>query len=306
MTPIRPDLALVIELYGSLVDDYAYMLRQIESGRKWLKFSPRLHELAVRLKFINYPELYQDENRIVTAVLRAVFDNDHEIREFIDELNAKPVEEQLIELNNFLNEIPELGKAIDENMTNLDDIDWSAEGQEKAKLEWEKLNPDEQRKALRLAKYGWMFSIASFFNYFSVMVHGRKLTQLVGEAIAGNDDSFLRAIHIDKNTLDRIPYFKERHQRALNEGDQKFLESISRWHAKPQLTGKIRHRLLYMLFALLDGCNWLNDLKHREILDICDQLNLDRFENRIETENALTKRLKEYRKFQKSQLKSMP
>ena len=55
-----------------------------------------------------------------------------------------------------------------------------------------------------------------------------------------------------------------------------------------------------MLFAILESTQWLDELKHREILDICDQLNLDHYENRIETENALTKRLSEYRKFQKS------
>jgi hypothetical protein len=61
-----------------------------------------------------------------------------------------------------------------------------------------------------------------------------------------------------------------------------------------------------MLFALLEGTNWLDSLKHREILDVCDQLELDRYAQKIETENALTKRLIEYRRFQQSNKMSMP
>lgn len=306
MQIVRPNLELVVELYGSLVGDYAFMLKQIETDRKWIKFSPRLHELAVRLNFENYPELYQDENRILSAGLRAIYEDDNKIRKFVEELNTKPIEVQLTEINNFVREIPELGKNIDENLLHLDDLDWSADGQAKAKIAWDKLTPEEQNKTSRLWQYGWMFILSSFYNYIAIMIHGRKLTQLVREAITGNDNSFCLAVHIDKNILERIPYFKERHQRAFNECDQDFLETVSRWRNKPQLTGKIRHRLLYMLFALLEGTKWLNDLKHRQILDICDQLNLDRYEHRIETENALSKRLIEYRKLQTFNNKSMP
>ena len=306
MSIVRPDLNLVIELYSSALPDFVFILKKIESEHKWIKFTHRLYELMTRLKCDNYPELYQDENRIVTALLRTQFENDDKINEFIESQKAKSVEEQITELNEFFLETSEFGQVIEENMLHLDELDWSADGQANAKLEWEKLTSEEQQQALRHGQYGLMFVLASFYNYFAVMVHGRKLTQLVAEAIAGNDNSYCLAIHIDKSILDRIPYFKERHQRALNNGEQYFLEALGRWHAKPQLTSKIRHPLLYMLFALLDGCQWLDTLKHREILDICDRLNLDRYENRIETENALTKRLNEYLKFQKNNTKYMP
>jgi len=60
-----------------------------------------------------------------------------------------------------------------------------------------------------------------------------------------------------------------------------------------------------MLFALLEDTYWLDDLKHREILEICDELQLDRYGNRIESENALTKALRGYRKFQEFNRMSM-
>jgi hypothetical protein len=300
MSIIRPDLNLVIELYGSALPDFVFILKKIESEHKWIKFTHRLYELMARLKCDNYPELYQDENRIVTALLRTQFENDDKISEFIKSQTAKSLEEQIAELNDFFHESTEFSQVIEENMPHLDELDWSEAGQAKAKQEWAKLTPEEQKQAQRLWQYGLMFVLASFYNYFAVMVHGRKLTQLVAEAMAGNDESYYRAIHIDKSILSRIPYFKERHQRALETGEQDFLEAVGRWHAKPQLISKVRHPLLYMLFALLDGCQWLDDLKNREILDLCDELGLDRYENRIETENALTKRLIEYRKLQKS------
>ena len=61
-----------------------------------------------------------------------------------------------------------------------------------------------------------------------------------------------------------------------------------------------------MLFALLEGSNWLDNLTHPEILNICDELELDRYGCRIESENALTKRLRDYRRFQKFNAMSMP
>ena len=55
-----------------------------------------------------------------------------------------------------------------------------------------------------------------------------------------------------------------------------------------------------MLFGILESFQWLNDLKHEEILDICDEAGLDRYQNRIEDVNYITKRLAEYRRWQKS------
>lgn len=51
---------------------------------------------------------------------------------------------------------------------------------------------------------------------------------------------------------------------------------------------------------MLESLGWLNDLTHSEILDICTAANLDRWENRIEDVNYLTKRLAGYRKYQKT------
>jgi len=299
MTIIRPDLDLVIKLYGSCLPDFSYILRQIESNKRWIGFSPRLFELTKNLKCQNYPELYQDEARISSALFRAFIDTDEDIKNFLDKLTNFTEEEQFHFISEHIENAIEVGEWVDDNCMHLDDIDWSPIGIAKAKKELEQLSQEEQKLAFKFYQNFLMFCLASFFNYFSIMVHGRRLTQLVSEAILGNDESFCLAVHIDKNIIHKIPYFVERYQRAHNEGDEAFIKKVSYRLNSPQLKGKVRHRLLYMLFAVLEGSYWLNDLKHREILEICDELQLDLHGNRIESENALTKALAEYRSFQK-------
>jgi hypothetical protein len=275
MQTVRPSLCLVKEFYASLLPDFDFILKKFESNQKWIKFSPRLHELTKNYKCENYAELYQDEARILTAMLRVLMGGDEQINEYFSNLASMSASEQTVAMNEFFQDGMELNNYVDENFVHLDDLDWSPEGQAKAKKMWDNLTPEEQQRNSKLIQYSLCFGLASFYNFFALMVHGRKLTQLVNEAIAGNDDSFCLAVHIDKNILHRIPYFIERYQRATNEGDQYFLERVGRRLVSPQLNGKIRHRLLYMLFALLEGTGWLDDLKHREILDICDELGLE-------------------------------
>ncbi len=292
--------------YGFLLPDYIYMLRTFGANRGWIRFSPRFHELTTRLNCRNYPELYQNETRIQAALFRAFFDDDEKVFQFLTNLSSCTIVEQSIYINECIKDAHEFAACQADNIPHLDDLDWSPAGQAKARLEWEGLTIEEQQQSIRFFTYSLSFSIASFFNFVALMVHGRKLTQLVNEAISGNNESFFLAIHIDKNILEYIPYFKERYQRALQECDQDFLEAVSKRLQSPQFRGKIRHRLLYVLFAILEGTHWLDQLKHREILDVCDRLNLDRYENRIETEKAIGDRLRDYRKFQNANKMSTP
>ena len=67
----------------------------------------------------------------------------------------------------------------------------------------------------------------------------------------------------------------------------------------PPLRSKIRYPGLYMLFGILDAYQWLDNMTHEEILTIVDTAGLDRYQNRVEDVNYLTKRLLEYRRWQK-------
>jgi hypothetical protein len=303
---VRPDLDLVIQVYKSVLPDYDFMLRKVASEGKWIRFSPRLHELTARLKCCHYPLVYLDENRIVSSLFRAFLESDENIQDFVSELSSKSIAEQYLFVNECLRGTLELSQWMDENLIPLDSLDWSPKARSIADRRWLKIPENERQQITRFWQYALQFSLSSFFNMLALMVHGRKLTQLVNEAIIGDDQAFGLAVQIDKSIIEHIPYFKERYQRAQQDGEVNFLEMVGRRLAAPHLNGRIRHRLLFVLFALLESTHWLNELKHREILDICDALGLGELENRIETENALTKRLIEYRQFQEFNQMSMP
>jgi len=132
------------------------------------------------------------------------------------------------------------------------------------------------------------------------MVHGSKMTSLVPKAIAGDEDSFFKAVQIDRMLLIHHPYFRERKALAQDNAEAGFLSRLSYRESSSPLKGKIQYPGLYMLFGILDAYQWLDDLKHDEILDICDAAGLDRYQNRIEDVNYITKRLIEYHRWQKT------
>ena len=98
------------------------------------------------------------------------------------------------------------------------------------------------------------------------------------------------------------PYFRDRKARAQSDGDMAFLSKLSYRESNPPVRSKIRYPALYMLFGILESVGWLDDLTHDEILDICDEARLDRYQNRIEDVNCITKRLSEYRLWKKVSL----
>jgi hypothetical protein len=96
------------------------------------------------------------------------------------------------------------------------------------------------------------------------------------------------------------PYFRETYARLLTGEDRKFLVDVLTHLNRPPIQGKIHYPALYAVFATLDGFGWLDDFTASEILDICDEAGLDRYQNRIEDENYLIKRRLDYHRKQKT------
>lgn len=142
------------------------------------------------------------------------------------------------------------------------------------------------------------FFYSFFYNTLSLMVHGQKLTTLVPLALKGDKEAFCKAVQIDRNLLDGHPYFRDTYARLLAGEDKGFLDALLYRIGNPTTRGKIRYPALYMVFTVLESFNWLDGFTASEILDICDEAKLDRFQNRIEDENFLIKRRLEYRRFQ--------
>jgi hypothetical protein len=161
------------------------------------------------------------------------------------------------------------------------------------------LSVDEQKEAVKVGQHFYCFFLCSFFQSLSVMVHGEKLTSLVAQAMSGNDGAFVKAVQIDRRILTEVPYFRERFTRSQNEADQDFSDLISYRLMNPPYRGRIRHKSLWYTFAMLDQAGWLRNMSYREVREVCDEIALDGFDNRIQSDKHLGTRVREYRDFQK-------
>lgn len=119
-------------------------------------------------------------------------------------------------------------------------------------------------------------------------------------ALRGDQKAFCKAVQIDRNLLTGQPYFQDTYARLQTGEKPNFLSAVlTHLNRPPTIQGRIRFPALYSLFATLDLFGWLNDFTASEILDMCDDAGLDRYQNRIEDEIYLVKRRLEYRKKQK-------
>jgi len=101
------------------------------------------------------------------------------------------------------------------------------------------------------------------------MVHRKSLFQLVAEAKAGDDESLLKAVQIDKRCLADIPYFRERVIQAVIAGQDKFVRRVLLYRKKPPFQSATILQPLYLVFSLLDALGLLEAY--------CE--NLERFAN---------------------------
>jgi hypothetical protein len=289
----KPSKEHAIRYIQNLLPEYGEMLSEIEKNGGWIRPRPKLEKALQNLKITDYAKFYAIENIMVKSFIVAVFDQDA-IKQLSQELEQATDQERTAFLDDWI-----------ETLEQTDDDDWlgfkfpeTPEEEAEALKLWETLNEEERAEASKRSACFLVFFMINFHNYLSIMVHGRKITQLITEALQGNDESFVLAVQIDPSVMQSIPYFQERENRARSEGNIDFLDKLAYRRRIPPLQGKIRFRLLYLLFAILESMNLLNDLSHSEILDICDESGLDRWQNRIEDINYLTKRLREYRRFQ--------
>ena len=289
---LRPSKEHALKAALELTPKYAELLKDIQSGNGRISFSPEI--ASIHNNVGTYVLMYDDERKIGRAILLFLL-GEEGLREFVAESKLMSDSEQ----QDFVNELTDIEKS--ELIQTFDQLEipstqkeWQAARDALAAL------PEEERKeAQKRGVYLWSCLFSGFFNTLSLMVHGSKLTTLVPLALAGDDKSFLKSVQIDRMLLLHHPYFRDRKIKAQNEGEVEFLRSLSYREANPPARGRIQYPALYMLFGILESYGWLDDLKHKEILNICDDAGLDLYQNRIEDVNYLTKRLAEYRELQK-------
>lgn len=268
------------------------MLIYIEQKGGWISLPPKMTELIDRLKIHNYPELYRSEEIFIKMLLLAFMP-----AEQINELGAKfklmSKDEQACCAEELIQFMGESSNAIIESLPD------TPEKEQEANKEFNELKPEEQAEFIKQAQISMSAFFAAFFNTISIMVHGRKITDLVQAAEQGDDDAYCLAVQIDKRILSAIPYFKVRYEKAISSGEIDFLDKLHYRLTSPLIRSKIRYKTLWLAFAFMDESGYLDgSLKHREILDMCEEAGVGGYKNRIEDVGYLSKRLREYRKFQ--------
>jgi hypothetical protein len=289
--PARASKAATLSFAERLTPQYAEMVRELQRGGGWFRLQPRVAAYLDRIG--SYVKLYEDEKKLGIALMCGLVGIE-EFKQFNEEVKQWTPERQQQYMEEF---------ATDTDFEHLlDEIEVpdSDEGWDRATEIFNALPKDQQEQtATRTALlYGGAFG--GFFNTLSLMVHRAKLTTLVPLAISGNQDAYVKAVQIDRLLLLHHPYFRERKQQAQSNGEGEFLAKLAYTEANPPVRGRLQYPGLYVLFGILDSLGWLQDLRHDEILDACDRAGLDRYQNRIEDVNYVTKRLSEYRRWQKT------
>lgn len=275
------------------IPEYEEILVFIEKNGGWISLPPKIAELIIKLNIRDYPLLYRGKDTISKAFLLSYMPA-AEINQLSADLEAMSdsVRTQYVE-----GMITSMCEDVDEALDNFPD---TPEKELAAQKSFSELSVEDQAKSVKQAQLMFASFLAMFYNTFSIMVHGRKLTDLVLSAEGGDDESFCMAVQIDKRILSSLPYFRERYESAISEGNVDFLNKLNYRLTSPLLRGKIRYRTLWLTFALMEEFGQLDGtLKHREILDICEVAGVGGYINRIEDVGSLSKRLREYHQFQK-------
>lgn len=289
--PLRPEKDITLKAAKQLAPQYAELLRDLQKGGGRICFSTEIASIQNHLG--SYVLIYDNELKINRAFFLALL-GEEGFKEFVAETEGASPEEQQQLIEDFA-DLEGMDELADAFIIPQNSEEWKRAREALA------LMPEEERKeAGKRGIFFWSFYFSSFFNTLCLMVHGAKMTSLVPRAMEGDDDAFLKAIQIDRMLLLHHPYFRDRKFKAQNEGQNEFLSKLSYRESNPTLRGPIKYPGLYMLFGILEAFQWLSDLKHKEILDICDGAGLDRYQNRIEDVGYLTQRLIEYRRWQKT------
>ena len=290
----------IVALISSISDDFIWLLNALEQRKGHLSFPPKeLREALQTLGVLDYQHLYESETAIALLPVMAIFTPDG-FKSLVADYEAEGEQGRADLIASVSAVVSDVVQRFDLCLTDAQ--------KEAAKKRWDSMTPDQQQAQLLFEQRFCLSLVTSFNQLAAVIVHGTRLTTLVEQAKQLGDlgdDAFVKAVQIDNGILDRIPFFRERWQRAKDDGNQKFLSRIGRIYGRPAYLGRIRHKVAYMGFALLQDLRVLDELKHREILDIFDESGINLAKERIEDEQYLTKRLIEFRRFQKTGVVSM-
>jgi hypothetical protein len=227
--------------------------------------TPKLKHWIARFQVVSWAEAYEDFNNFLGAHLAALsaLDGPSNL------LSAIPKIETLEDLQAWLDSVwKECERVLDDNTD--DDLAFIFD----EAAEPEPLPDDDGHKPLTRQGVLVAISIIICHNYFACMVHRKSLFQLVEEAKGGNDESFLKAIQIDKRCLADIEYFRYRVQQAVIAGEDNFVRRVMQYRKKPAFKAGATLQALYLVFSLLDAMGFLEAYaaEPERFADLCQEL----------------------------------
>ena len=287
-----------IKYLKSLLPDADWALEHMEGSGGWLALPIEMVQFIELFQVRDYVKLFESESALLSELWQIA-----RIRWSIRQTDTR---------TNVPNS-QDLNRAFDLMVSKAAEIEWdSADGKEEteketAETKLSKLDFKSQMREIEQAKDVARFGLAMFYNIIALMVHGEKMTSLVERAMGGDDEAYVVAVQVDRNILTGLPFFRDRLAHAQWLGERVFLQTLAYRLSNPILRGKIRYRRLWLALAIIDLLGNLDgSLNAKELLEILDGAGLDTFENRIEDEGYLRKRIAEYRRFQAGRRKRKP
>ncbi|PCJ40201.1 MAG: hypothetical protein COA71_11885 [SAR86 cluster bacterium] len=111
-------------------------------------------------------------------------------------------------------------------------------------------------------------AFAMFFNFLGLFQFGKLLTVLIQEAENADEDSFFKAIQIDKSLIVDHSFFRKRIYHAQLQMDKDFLNRLALAIKGKALSKKRKYKTINIVFYYFHLLKLL-DLPHEELLDAC-------------------------------------
>lgn len=280
-TEMTKNYIKVVHTINVLVPHLEEIISYMDSQGGWLPFNDTVLEQLQTAGFGKWSTLYLDEAKLKAAGALTVFGAE----DLTNGLVTREIANETV-------------IRLAEEFSADDDYELPSDEERRKLFSLDSEGPEEQQDELTIQSHlaVWAY-VASLLNTISTMVHGRSMCQLVTAAINGDDDALCRAAQIDR-TIFILPEIQNRLLVAQFSDDEQFLLDLSYRIRNPILKSKIRYKTLWITFAILDDEGCL-DLPHEEVFDICEEVGVYGKKFGIEDVGHLTKRLREYRRFQR-------
>lgn len=275
----KKDITTILQILKVAIPELDEALSYLEKNNGWINLNEDFISLIQQWD-LNWHKYYEDEKLLRTLSALMYFDADE-----LKNINKEDGYESL------LNEMLALNDEAED--FNFDDL---GSPEELAEL-FNNESEDEKNKVLQQFVVFFLGLLSTGFNFLALMLHGHTMCNLVSMAKGGDDDAFCKAVHIDRTVLS-LPYFKHRMIKAQLGNDQNFLNVLAYQLKNPLNKGKIKYKTLWLTFLILDDEGLLDILSHEEIFNICEEAGVYGKDHGIEDIGHMSKRIREFRKYQ--------